>query len=186
MKVRPSAKVRSPIRSVSRFVVSLFCYNNPYDGGVAELRNIKKKLGELGCKKGKLDEVGRKKGSSRKFALKKGSWPRLAVKKEASGRIMGWEVRAGRRYYYRKERDPQTGRVRSVYCGGGEKGEAAEREDERRRCATTQVMTNDDAMMLEKDSTSESKIPAIPERRKPTFAEFFALAQPPKTRYSET
>ncbi len=123
---------------------------------------------------------------------------------------MGWEVRAGSRYYYRKERDPQTGRVRSVYCGGGEKGEAAEREDERRRCATTQVMTNDAQNLtkpdingaqnltnniqaglekvsshartiLEEPGISESKIPAIPERRKPTFAEFFALEQPPKT-----
>lgn len=44
---------------------------------------------------------------------------------------MGWEVRKGKRYYYRKERRAD-GRVVSVYCGGGEREEAAEREDRAR------------------------------------------------------
>jgi hypothetical protein len=55
---------------------------------------------------------------------------------------MGWETRRGERYYYRKERDPQTGRVRSIYCGGGERGEQAAREDETRRCSTTVDVAN--------------------------------------------
>jgi hypothetical protein len=44
---------------------------------------------------------------------------------------MGWEQRNGRRCYYRKRR--VGGRVRSIYCGSGERGEAAEREDVERR-----------------------------------------------------
>ncbi len=48
---------------------------------------------------------------------------------------MGWEIRAGKRCYYRKVRE--GGRVRSVYMGSGERAEAAAREDaERRLCAT--------------------------------------------------
>lgn len=51
---------------------------------------------------------------------------------------MGWETRNGKRVYYRKVRE--GGRVRSIYCGGGERGEAAAREDEARRaCATAEV-----------------------------------------------
>ena len=47
---------------------------------------------------------------------------------------MGWEMRHGRRVYYRKVREGS--RVRSVYCGTGARGEAAAREDqERRACA---------------------------------------------------
>lgn len=46
---------------------------------------------------------------------------------------MGWELRNGKRVYYRKQRDPETGRVRSIYCGGGERGELAAREDAERR-----------------------------------------------------
>ena len=47
---------------------------------------------------------------------------------------MGWEMRRGKRVYYRKEwvPDPKArggGRVRSVYCGSGERGELAARED---------------------------------------------------------
>jgi len=45
---------------------------------------------------------------------------------------MGWETRRGKRYYYRKEWI-KGGRVRSIYCGGGERGARAEAEDERRR-----------------------------------------------------
>jgi hypothetical protein len=44
---------------------------------------------------------------------------------------MGWELRRGKRVYYRKVREAR--RVRSVYCGSGERGEAAAREDEARR-----------------------------------------------------
>ena len=51
---------------------------------------------------------------------------------------MGWELRRGKRYYYRKVRGAD-GRVRSIYCGTGERAEAAAREDERRRCATPKV-----------------------------------------------
>lgn len=46
---------------------------------------------------------------------------------------MGWETRRGKRVYYRKERVGR--RVRSVYCGSGERGERAAREDEERRAA---------------------------------------------------
>jgi hypothetical protein len=44
---------------------------------------------------------------------------------------MGWETRGDKRYYYRKARGAD-GRVRSTYCGGGERGLAAEREDRER------------------------------------------------------
>jgi hypothetical protein len=46
---------------------------------------------------------------------------------------MGWETRKGskRKFYYRKVR--VGGRVRSVYCGAGEAGERAAREDAERR-----------------------------------------------------
>jgi hypothetical protein len=46
---------------------------------------------------------------------------------------MGWEMRRGKRVYYRKVRE--GGRVRSIYCGSGERGEEAAREDEARRLA---------------------------------------------------
>lgn len=48
---------------------------------------------------------------------------------------MAWEVRRGKRVYYRKVRE--GGRVRSIYCGPGERGEAAAREDAARRDAKT-------------------------------------------------
>ena len=43
---------------------------------------------------------------------------------------MGWETRNGKRVYYRKVRE--GARVRSIYCGSGERGEAAAREDAER------------------------------------------------------
>lgn len=55
---------------------------------------------------------------------------------------MGWEMRHGKLFYYRKERfrDEQgRSRVRSVYCGSGERGEAAACEDEERRVAHSGV-----------------------------------------------
>lgn len=53
---------------------------------------------------------------------------------------MGRELRRGKRVYYRKGwvPDPEArggGRVRSIYCGSGERGELAAREDEERRAA---------------------------------------------------
>ncbi len=44
---------------------------------------------------------------------------------------MGWEIRNGKRVYYRKVWD--GGHVRSVYCGGGERGKQAARKDSERR-----------------------------------------------------
>ena len=52
---------------------------------------------------------------------------------------MGWETRRGKRVYIRKQRyrDEQgRSRVRSIYVGPGERGEAAAREDEERRRAS--------------------------------------------------
>jgi hypothetical protein len=49
---------------------------------------------------------------------------------------MGWEMRWGKQVYYRKQRYRDAegkSRVRSIYCGGGERGEVAAREDEGRR-----------------------------------------------------
>jgi hypothetical protein len=51
---------------------------------------------------------------------------------------MGWETRAGKRVYYRKVREGE--RVRSIYCGSGERAEKAAKEDEDRRCATGAVI----------------------------------------------
>ena len=47
------------------------------------------------------------------------------------GGVMGCEVRRGKPVYYRKERDGR--RVRPIYCGSGERGQAAAREDGERR-----------------------------------------------------
>jgi hypothetical protein len=55
---------------------------------------------------------------------------------------MGWEQRGKKQVYYRKERDPLTGRVRSIYCGSGERGELAAREDEERRGSTRGGVTD--------------------------------------------
>ena len=44
---------------------------------------------------------------------------------------MGWETRRGKRVYYRKVREGAS--VRSVYCGSGERGELAAREDAEKR-----------------------------------------------------
>jgi hypothetical protein len=55
---------------------------------------------------------------------------------------MGWEMRGGTRVYYRKQRDPDTGRVRSIYCGSGERGELAAREDRARRGLVDQPAAN--------------------------------------------
>jgi len=53
-----------------------------------------------------------------------------------NGRGMAWEKRRnGRLYYYRGHRLP-NGRVRKVYVGAGAKGEAAEREDQKKRAET--------------------------------------------------
>jgi hypothetical protein len=57
---------------------------------------------------------------------------------------MGWETRRGKLVYYRKERYRDAegrSRVRSVYCGSGERGKRAAREDElRRECYLPPVM----------------------------------------------
>lgn len=50
---------------------------------------------------------------------------------------MGREMRRGRRCYYRKVRE--GGKVRSVYCGSGERGEAAAREDAARKGLTAEA-----------------------------------------------
>ncbi|MCA1633430.1 MAG: hypothetical protein LC802_06855 [Acidobacteria bacterium] len=53
---------------------------------------------------------------------------------EVDGRChMGWELRRGKRVYVRKVRE--GARVRSIYCGAGERGKQAAREDKERRAA---------------------------------------------------
>jgi hypothetical protein len=50
---------------------------------------------------------------------------------------MGWETRNGKQCYYRKVR--VDGRVRSIYCGTGERARLAALEDERRRAGACGV-----------------------------------------------
>lgn len=50
---------------------------------------------------------------------------------------MGWETRRGKRVYYRKVREGS--RVRSIYCGAGERGELAAHEDAERRAANRSI-----------------------------------------------
>ena len=57
---------------------------------------------------------------------------------------MGWELRRGKRVYYRKVREGS--RVRSIYCGSGERGETAALEDEERRAALAQESRRRDAL----------------------------------------
>lgn len=47
---------------------------------------------------------------------------------------MGWQIRRGRKYFYRSVRN-SDGRVRSIYVGAGEVGEQAAREDAERRAS---------------------------------------------------
>jgi hypothetical protein len=61
-----------------------------------------------------------------------------------TGEAMGWEMRRGKRVYYRKVRE--AGRVRSVYCGAGERGELAAREDEARRAGVATPGQQDNPM----------------------------------------
>jgi hypothetical protein len=78
---------------------------------------------------------------------------------------MGWETRRGERYYYRKARDPHTGRVRSIYCGGGERGEQAARKDEARRRSTTvdvlQIQHVKKAVATSREEKKESDVANI-------------------------
>jgi hypothetical protein len=70
---------------------------------------------------------------------------------------MGWELRRGKRVYYRKVR--KAGRVRSVYCGAGERGEAAAREDEARRAGVDTLCKQNHPMetdMVAACATTES------------------------------
>lgn len=51
---------------------------------------------------------------------------------------MGWELRRGRAFYYRKVRQGMT--VVSIYAGGGTAGEAAATEDRARRAARAMMI----------------------------------------------
>lgn len=55
---------------------------------------------------------------------------------------MGWEVRRRKRYYYRKVRI--NGRVRSIYCGSGIRGEIEAQQDARKQDerARQRMLTN--------------------------------------------
>lgn len=79
---------------------------------------------------------------------------------------MGWEERKGKLYYYRKERDEATGRVRSVYCGTGERAERAAREDEARRrggvVASVKVVGNLRPIGLKPSTESQARELAPP------------------------
>jgi hypothetical protein len=71
---------------------------------------------------------------------------------------MGWEVYDGRRYYYRKRR--VNGRVLSIYCGSGARGEAAAREDaERRQRKLVLPDAQPDARLTTSASTTDSAAP---------------------------
>ncbi|HEX3560334.1 MAG TPA: hypothetical protein VHU19_14095 [Pyrinomonadaceae bacterium] len=70
---------------------------------------------------------------------------------------MGWEIRRGRRYYYRKVRGA-SGRWRSLYCGGGERGLAAEREDLERRTAQPSAQHGEDASAPEIVSSASAEV----------------------------
>jgi hypothetical protein len=81
---------------------------------------------------------------------------------------MGWELRRGKLVYYRKVRDGK--RVRSVYCGTGERGERAAREDEERRraklappagvsCAAPEPVAPPAARAVEPPCTADAPVP---------------------------
>lgn len=97
---------------------------------------------------------------------------------------MGWEIRRGKRYYYRKERRPD-GRVRSIYCGTGERGEAAAAEDEARRIAQQNVTEIRDikkeALDTETDALAEKE--AVIERAPEVKQAAPAPLQRPQRRY---
>jgi hypothetical protein len=71
---------------------------------------------------------------------------------------MGWEVYDGRRYYYRKRR--VNGRIISIYCGSGARGEAAAREEaERRQRKLVPPDAQPDARLTASASTTDSAAP---------------------------
>lgn len=95
---------------------------------------------------------------------------------------MGWELRRGKLVYYRKVRDGR--RVRSVYCGSGERGERAALEDEGHRaakraaatpvaCATSEASSN----RLENPRTSAAPVLSrpVPSPRPHRYEEWRAL-----------
>ena len=59
--------------------------------------------------------------------------------------MMGWEVRRGKRFYYRKVRLPD-GRVRSIYFGNGHAAMVACQQDEQRRAETARKKSLRDFM----------------------------------------
>jgi hypothetical protein len=76
---------------------------------------------------------------------------------------MGWEMRRGKRVYYRKVRE--GGQVCSVYCGSGERGEQAAREDEARRCgacATDAALSQPEIVACVEQSAPAPQVPALP------------------------
>lgn len=93
---------------------------------------------------------------------------------------MGWEKRGegGKRLvYYRKKRI--DGRVVSIYCGSGERGRAAEREDlERREVAKRRVPNAAEAEVLQTVSADvlrdgELSMPPLNDSPKTSLRELF-------------
>jgi hypothetical protein len=68
---------------------------------------------------------------------------------------MGWERRRSKLVYYRKVRGAD-GKPRSIYCGSGERGEQAAREDRERRAAAASANTSPDEVVLDACATPES------------------------------
>jgi hypothetical protein len=76
---------------------------------------------------------------------------------------MGWEMRGGKQYYYRKERE--GGRVRSVYVGRGETARLiaqleAMRSDEREG---KHISTRMDREQLQEQETEVTRVCAVVE-----------------------
>jgi hypothetical protein len=103
---------------------------------------------------------------------------------------MGWEMRRGKRVYYRKVRE--GGRVRSVYCGSGKRGEQAAREDVERRgraAAATEVaaevaveaatITPSPAILVGDVATRGAPLPAPRPAPRPARANLPAARRPP-------
>lgn len=82
---------------------------------------------------------------------------------------MGWEIRGkdGKRLVYiRKKRVGKL--ITSIYCGSGERGRAAEREDLERREAAKRASEDSEVLQGATDSAAEGVTPQTPEQLQDT------------------
>ena len=96
---------------------------------------------------------------------------------------MGWELRRGKRVYYRKVREGR--RVRSIYCGMGERGEAAARADAAQRAARATLAGADIRNEKEEVAAAAAEVPDGRMRPGESYGAYLRrVTQPPASWYA--